>query len=612
MRLLAAALALALPLAIAPEVSFFGDVTPKAIVLLLACAIACAITAWQSAAIVALLRTRPGRWFLGLVAASILVTILSTALSPHRELAWYGSNWRRFGAVEQIAVMLLAVSFAAASVRDRSIATWFLRAACVSGIAASLYASFQYFGLDPFFPAAAYHAGEGPFRIVRPPATLGHADYLGAFLLWPVFAGFALMLSDRARVWRTVGIASVLSSSAGILLSGSRAPLFGLIFGLAPLALFVRPKPRRVAAFVALQVALVAIFYVSPAGERLRARIHWIGEEPAGGARILLWRDSLSVIAAEPLRGAGPENFIAEFPRYQSIDLARAYPDFYHESPHNFVLDAGVSLGIPGAVLLLGLCLITIGTGYRMRASAPVLAGTLTSAVVASVVAHQFTVFTVPDALFFYSVIGLLVAAAEPVRSEGPVLFWRIPAFAISLCVAAILVLAAYRIGRPDHDLAAVRTAMNRNDYRAAGLLYQALGTNRTAGSADLYFSRRWAAAAAAAPDALSKFYYSRLANLASARALHDPEQRPNAFYNLAAFAATRGDFRGTENALRGAIAAAPNWFKPHWALARLLDRTGRIDEARTEAARAVQLDAGKNPEVSETARTIGATSTLR
>ena len=69
----------------------------------------------------------------------------------------------------------------------------------VSGLAAGLYATLQYFGADPLLPQAAYQAGEGPFRIVRPPATLGHSDYLGVFLLWAAFAGVAVALGGASQ-----------------------------------------------------------------------------------------------------------------------------------------------------------------------------------------------------------------------------------------------------------------------------------------------------------------------------------------------------------------------------------------------------------------------------
>ena len=55
-----------------------------------------------------------------------------------------------------------------------------------------------------------------------------------------------------------------------------------------------------------------------------------------------------------PLTGFGPETFAAEFPRYQSVDLARLVPGFYHESPHNVAFDALTSEGIPGLLIAVG------------------------------------------------------------------------------------------------------------------------------------------------------------------------------------------------------------------------------------------------------------------
>jgi len=50
---------------------------------------------------------------------------------------------------------------------------------------------------------------------------------------------------------------------------------------------------------------------------------------------------------------------------------------------------------------------------------------------------------------------------------------------------------------------------------------------------------------------------------------------------------------------LRAALQAAPNWFKPHWALARLFFAEGRIPEAQAEAQRVAELYSGTDAEVS-------------
>ncbi len=54
---------------------------------------------------------------------------------------------------------------------------------------------------------------------------------------------------------------------------------------------------------------------------------------------------------------------------------------------------------------------------------------------------------------------------------------------------------------------------------------------------------------------------------------------------------------QGLENASR----VSPNWFKPHWTLARLLSQAGEHQEAKAQAVRAAYLDSNRDPEVVET-----------
>jgi len=59
-------------------------------------------------------------------------------------------------------------------------------------------------------------------------------------------------------------------------------------------------------------------------------------------------------------------------------------------------------------------------------------------------------------------------------------------------------------------------------------------------------------------------------------------------------FAAAHNDARGAEEALRKAIELAPNWFRPHLALANYLKVKGRGDEAEVQLRRAAYLSARK------------------
>jgi tetratricopeptide (TPR) repeat protein len=84
-------------------------------------------------------------------------------------------------------------------------------------------------------------------------------------------------------------------------------------------------------------------------------------------------------------------------------------------------------------------------------------------------------------------------------------------------------------------------------------------------------------------------------------RATEKSEQRQNAWYNLAELFAARNDAVGAERSLRNAIAWSPNWFKPHWILAQLLDAQHRSKEALAEAQAAVDRDGGRDAEVTQT-----------
>ncbi len=99
----------------------------------------------------------------------------------------------------------------------------------------------------------------------------------------------------------------------------------------------------------------------------------------------------------------------------------------------------------------------------------------------------------------------------------------------------------------------------------------------------------------------MPKIYYSQVAAGAASRATRQPEQLANAWYNLSILTAAHNDAPGTEYALRAALSAAPNWYKPHWTLARLLANEGRPAEAGSEAALAIDLNGGKDPEVAST-----------
>ena len=155
------------------------------------------------------------------------------------------------------------------------------------------------------------------------------------------------------------------------------------------------------------------VLFVSPAGQGLRSRIHWSLEEPLGGARPLLWRDTIRMGGYRLAAGYGPETFGPNFPSINPSALARAYPDFQHESPHNVFLDALVSQGIPGLLLFWRRDAGVI-SGFSALRKAPYLA-CARRGFGRRLASQQFNVFTLPTALYFYLMVALITASYVPV-----------------------------------------------------------------------------------------------------------------------------------------------------------------------------------------------------
>jgi O-antigen ligase len=610
MTLLLAVVIVLIPLAIAPGCVFYFDVTPKIALLLFGTAAAAVWWTAVGSAAGFYRASRAARWFLLSVCGMALSLVISTLVSVNPALSLGGSNWRDWGLVAQLAALGFAYLVAASCAGQPGRLRVLLRGVAVSGLIVALYGIAQYFGWDPLLDARGYHVGEGIWAIVRPPSTLGHADYSANWLLFVVFAGVALAVLEQRTPWNVLGWAAAAAGSVAIVLSGARAAMLGLAAGAAFLTITHLDRwrwwgRRFRLPFLALAIAAAAaLFYLSPPGGKLRARVHWVRQDPAGGARLLLWRDSLRMAAARWPAGYGPETFVAAFARHQSADLSRAYPDFYHESPHNIFLDALVSQGVAGPLLLLSLA----ASGFAAAIMHPPgarrnpTAGALAAGLAAMTVSEQFTCFTMPTALAYYVAIAMLVSLSVPVALPPLPVGRRWLRVAIAAPCAALLLFFGVRLWIADSLLAAVRRDLDAGRVGDAVNHYAAYRNWRWPGpGADLWYSRRLAQIAGSHAAQAVRAQALQQGSVAAQRATQTTEATFNAYYNLAEFYALRNDFPRTEQSLRAAIFSAPNWFKAHWMLARVLQAASRLKEAETEAATAVTLDGGKHPEVTNT-----------
>ncbi len=595
MRFLAGAVLILVPLSMTPGSLFYFDVTPKVAVLLIAAAAFLVLQSLERGGA----SVPPGLAIL--IGALWLSCLTSTILSRDPGLSLSGTTWRRLGLVSWTAILLMGMLTAIVAARSSRDVPFLLRCVAASGFCVAAYGILQWSGWDPWLPAAAYHIGDPPWTIVRPPGTLGYVTYFANYLLTVLFFSLGLFLLDGQRAWKVIGLMTAAMCATAIVLSGTRGAILGILLGGVTLLLWLRPRVSLRKAALALSACMLlgSAFYFSPAGLKLRSRARWYREDPIGGPRLWLWRDSARMGAGAPLFGFGLETFSLEFPVRQSPELSRLYPDFSYESPHNLFLDSLTGQGVPGLLVFVSLTAWAAMVLWRSRRDRQPLPAMLCAALVGTLTAHQFSCFAVPTALFYVVTIAMAASLNPPpawrLPTGWPVAVLAVPISAALLWFTVRLVMFDRLLWTTSEHVRHARLPLALPSYEEARK-WAPPGVN-----ADLWYSRSVAQAALGTSEPATRFRAAQSALQAARRATQTADDRRNAWYNLAALSASTGDAAATEASLRSAIAAAPAWYKAHWTLARVLEAGGRLEEAETEAGLAVDLNGGRNPEVLQT-----------
>jgi O-antigen ligase len=594
-----------IPLLMAPGALLYFDVTPKVAALLIATGLALFHTKTNALGLAALRSCRAGRWLTYLLAAQAVSILVATIFSHDLALSITGGTWRRSGAVTELALCAFVLLSAARFASAPQTIDLTLKLIAVSCLLTAIYAIAQFFGIDPFLPTMPYHAGEGIWTIVRPPSTMGNANFLATFLIYATLCSAAL-IRERSTKWNVVFVAAGGLGAIAIVLSGSRSGIIGLLIAMVVLIAGLAPRLRLwiLGAMICL-AALIALLAATPAGLPLKARVRWSREDAFGGGRLLLWRDSLRMFGRSPLVGFGPDSFPREFPRFQSVKLSRAEPDFYQESPHNALLDSALTAGLPGLAVYLGVLALGFYAAWQIKTTDPRLALCLTAALVGGAVSAQFSSQMIVTQVYPLALIAILCASTSAcVRTRAStVRFTGLP-YAIA---GSALILFAVAVLASDFLAGAFKRSVDAANIDGAVSRYRAVTEYSVpAFTIDLYASRSFARLALQNAPQLTRALAWRNALESGHRAVKTAEDWQNAYFSLAQLYAEQNDVSQTEANLRLATQTAPNWFKPHWILAELLARTGRVPEAREEARTAWNLDAGKDTEVVHTWQMLG------
>jgi O-antigen ligase len=208
--------------------------------------------------------------------------------------------------------------------------------------------------------------------LARPGAFLGNATDQGALA-----AALAVVLLGRlqwgARRHAETVLVSIATGAAALTvpLSGSRAALIALVVGSIAMLIW-SPATVRVrlvtgsAGFAALTAATLLLM-----GPRL------LGVSPLAAQtvtdRLLIWQESLAVVASHPILGVGPSGFLdAVAAVHDARWFTTAGDTTVLDSPHDVLLQAFVVAGPLGlAGLLAVLVCIVVAVARRVSAAVP-------------------------------------------------------------------------------------------------------------------------------------------------------------------------------------------------------------------------------------------------
>jgi O-antigen ligase/tetratricopeptide (TPR) repeat protein len=584
----------------------------------------------------------PRAWFssklVGIVSLYFAMGAVASATGVAPMVSLFGSFENQMGLITHLCFVAVCISLVAgvgeSLVRFRR-AMW---AVSLTGLAVSSYGIAQFLGVDPFVAPDLYTFDNAGAPVLRAASTMGHADYLGNFLLFtaPTSASLALGQRGWARLISVIGCAL---TTLAIICSGTRGAWLGLVVGVVVFVgleswsikasiTTIRKWRLRGALTAAAITATVWCLTLTPAfsSVELRARL-LLAEGLNSSGRLLLWRDSLKMIPQFALSGSGLEGFRKGFLNYKSEELSRLAPQINNESSHSSYLDSAISLGLPGialyiAMIVSALSLFLTSRGRcdepRMRTE---LSG-LTASFIAVLVHKLFIFDQIPTGLYFFAFLALaqiasnVVTGAQTARSlAGKKLHHRKPAGASGLfgsCrnglypLAGVIVglgLIASAVWYSVSLLSADRELRAAFGSARAGSVNHVIAHGRRASKSpemtDAYnfqFARALTECAehisgAEAATAQERTRAFQLAELEARESLKHTLTPDSSYVLLAYIALARGDSASLDAYSSEALKWDPNYYITHWLKAEAHLGNGFRDRASIEGHLALGLN---------------------
>ena len=384
---------------------------------------------------------------------------LTTAVSVHWPTSLLGFYTRHDGALaflNYLVVWFLAVQLLDRMSRVRSLA----RTLVIAGALISVYGLLQFVGADPI------DWGLLPSEAGRAFSTFSNPVLLGGYLLFPLLIAPALALSEKSSGWRAAYWAAFILVAGCWVAALTRSAWLGGMLALAALAWGAYRRRIRLTtldrSFMGGSLAVLALVVASTLSSASTTLNVWerltsaadIGSGSTA-SRLFTWGAALRAIQDRPITGFGPDTFGLIFPQYKTLEMVQAIGSgSIADNAHNYLLQLAVTIGIPGAVALLGFFVAALVASFGLafprsddgsaQSSTLVLAGFWAAS--AAYLVHLMFALSVPGStvLLWLSLAALVAPAARAVEIRLPA-----PVAWVSLLVLVATVGLALASARP-------------------------------------------------------------------------------------------------------------------------------------------------------------------
>jgi O-antigen ligase len=390
---------------------------PKVVVLLVLAGLSLGSLCVSAARGESELRWHPVLWVL---VALVGWAGVSTFFAASPAVSIWGAYLRNEGLVAILGYGLVAF-LAVQYVRSTGDLRTVMAAAVVSGALVSVYALLQYAGVDPIEWSQTW-------RVV---SSFGNADMLGDYLVFPFALALGLALSARDR-WRSLGWwaagALITLALAAAETRGAWIAVFVLVICMvwAGWRRLQDASRRQKLALGGLAVALTAavaagIVLVVRGSAGGSASLSSVLANASNG-RTVIWLIGLRAWLVHPITGWGPDAFMRAFESAVGADwyatLSGGGVGFGSaDNAHNFLVQALVTLGIPGLALtawaLIRTAMVSRGGIRSANGRSRLLLVALWGALVGMTVALMFGVTTPEVSAWLWLTVGLILAPAS-------------------------------------------------------------------------------------------------------------------------------------------------------------------------------------------------------